>query len=207
MMNTEQLNWDKSNGLIPAIVQNANNGSVLMLGYMNQEALQQTLQSNKVTFYSRSKQRLWQKGEQSGNYLELVDVGSDCDNDTLLIQAQPVGPTCHTGNSSCFTLSAPQPWQVLSDLEQTVNERANANDSDSYTQSLIKSGIKRIAQKVGEEGVEVALAAASGDRDELIAETADLIYHFMVLLKACDCPLAMVLLELKNRAQRLKLTL
>lgn len=200
MININQLRWDKSNGLLPAIVQDSNDGTVLMLGYMNQQALQQTLETNTVTFYSRSKQRLWQKGEVSGNVLKLVNITSDCDNDALLIFAAPMGPTCHTGNTSCFKLTSTPQWQVLSQLEKTIQNRATMRTKNSYTQQLLSRGVKRIAQKVGEEGVEVALAATCGDPQELTLESADLMYHLLVLLTVCNGSFARVLNELHRRS-------
>lgn len=184
----DQLDWDKGNGLLPAIVQDAQTGTVLMLGYQNREALEATLKRNKVVFFSRSRQQLWEKGETSGNTLTLVDIQPDCDNDTLLILADPVGPTCHTGAKSCFDTEPP--LAILSELEKVVAERAAAHDtSESYTARLLAKGTKRIAQKVGEEGVETALAAAVNDKEELANESADLLYHLIVLLRSCDMSL------------------
>lgn len=178
----EQLDWQKNAGLIPAIVQHAISGEVLMLGYMNQAAIEATLSSQKVTFFSRSKQRLWTKGETSQNYLHLVDMNTDCDQDTLLVLAHPDGPTCHTGSNSCFPNSQTE-LGFLYQLEQLIASRKHENASSSYTARLYASGTKRIAQKVGEEGVETALAAMANDTDEVINETSDLIYHLLVLLQ------------------------
>ncbi|MCL0217575.1 bifunctional phosphoribosyl-AMP cyclohydrolase/phosphoribosyl-ATP diphosphatase HisIE, partial [Escherichia coli] len=153
-----ELDWEKTDGLMPVIVQHAVSGEVLMLGYMNPEALDKTIESGKVTFFSRTKQRLWTKGETSGNFLNVVSIAPDCDNDTLLVLANPIGPTCHKGTSSCFGDTAHQ-WLFLYQLEQLLAERKSADPETSYTAKLYASGTKRIAQKVGEEGVETALAA------------------------------------------------
>ncbi|MFT4465801.1 MAG: bifunctional phosphoribosyl-AMP cyclohydrolase/phosphoribosyl-ATP diphosphatase HisIE [Sodalis sp. (in: enterobacteria)] len=178
----QQLDWQKNGGLLPAIVQHAVSGEVLMLGYMNADALQATEQSGQVTFYSRSKQRLWTKGESSGHVLRLVSIHPDCDNDTLLILVHPQGPTCHNGTSSCFS-PASSDWGFLYTLETLLGERKNADPQSSYTASLYASATKRIAQKVGEEGVETALAATVHDKEELTNEAADLVYHLLVLLQ------------------------
>lgn len=178
----EDLAWDKMNGLLPAIIQNSLSGDVLMLGYMNKAALEQTINSGKVTFYSRSKQKLWVKGETSGNTLFLTTIIPDCDNDALLILAKPEGPTCHKGSNSCFNSDTTFSLGLLTKLQQTIVQRAESTEPSSYTKQLLGSGRKRMAQKVGEEGVEVAIAASSGDRDELLNESADLIYHLLVLL-------------------------
>ncbi len=195
----EQLDWDKQAGLMPAVVQDADTLQVLMLGYMNAEALKQTLASQQVTFYSRSKQRLWTKGETSGNTLQLIDIMPDCDNDTLLVRAKPTGPSCHLNNTSCFgTLDAPGVG-FLSKLAGTIAQRHETRPEKSYTTTLFEAGVKRIAQKVGEEGVEVALAAMTDSREELTAEAADLLYHLLVLLKAKDIPLSDVMSLLQSR--------
>ena len=175
------LAWDKQGGLLPAIVQDALSRRVLMLGYMDRAALAKTLETGKITFFSRSRQRLWTKGETSGNFLQLVALETDCDDDALLLQAQPVGPTCHLGRSSCF---ASAPGDFLAELDAFIAGRERERPAGSYTTSLFESGIKRIAQKVGEEGVETALAATAGDAQELRNEAADLIYHLIVLLRA-----------------------
>ncbi len=177
----ETLAWDKQDGLIPAIVQDADNKRVLMLGYMNRAALAQTRASGRVTWYSRSKQRLWTKGESSGHFLALVGIEADCDADTLLIQARPAGPTCHLGRASCFEQA---PADFLGELDAFIHQRERERPAGSYTTRLFESGIQRIAQKVGEEGVETALAAVAGDADELKSEAADLLYHLIVLLRA-----------------------
>ena len=180
-----QLAWDKMDGLLPCIVQDASSGRVLMQGYMNQEALETTLSTGKVTFYSRSKERLWCKGETSGHTLDLVELVADCDQDSILALANPNGPTCHLGNESCW-LPAKQPAiSELSELQRTIEARkAEGNDSKSYTAKLLADGIRRCAQKVGEEGVEVALAAVVQDDEALLNESADLMYHLMVVLSA-----------------------
>ena len=184
MNNTKlaQLDWQKVDNLMPVIIQNAISGDVLMLGYMDKAALEMTLNSGKVTFYSRTKQRLWTKGETSGNFLKLVDIYPDCDNDTLLILAHPIGPTCHNGTESCFAPAQSQ-WGFLYELENLLRERKSASPDSSYTAQLYASGTKRIPQKVGEDGVETALAATVNDREELKNEASDLLYHLMVLLQ------------------------
>ncbi|MFC0229266.1 bifunctional phosphoribosyl-AMP cyclohydrolase/phosphoribosyl-ATP diphosphatase HisIE [Serratia aquatilis] len=204
-MLTEQqknkLDWEKTGNLLPAIVQHAVSGEVLMLGYMDREALAVTEQSGKVTFYSRTKQRLWTKGESSGNVLNVVSITPDCDNDTLLVLANPVGPTCHLGNNSCFHPAASD-WGFLYQLEQLLAERKTASPDSSYTAKLYASGTKRIAQKVGEEGVETALAATVNDREELTNEASDLIYHLLVLLQDQDLDLSKVIGRLRERHQK-----
>ncbi len=177
----EALAWDKQDGLLPAIVQDADSRRVLMLGYMSREALARTFELRQVTFFSRSKQRLWTKGESSGHTLSLVRLEVDCDNDTLLVQARPQGPTCHLGTASCFPHA---PGDVLGDLDTLIARRAVELPAGSYTTKLFESGIKRIAQKVGEEGLETALAAVVEDDDALLGEASDLIYHLIVLLRA-----------------------
>lgn len=197
----EKINWQKVDGLVPAIVQDFQSSQVLMMGYMNQEALQKTSETGQVTFFSRSKGRLWTKGETSGNVLQLVNMSLDCDNDTLLVQVNPVGPTCHLGNTTCWNAKSEQEPQMvwLYQLEQLLAERKNGDANSSYTASLYQSGTKRISQKVGEEGVEVALAATSGDKPELVCESADLIYHLMVLLQDQELSLNDVINKLRER--------
>ncbi|MBT0723980.1 bifunctional phosphoribosyl-AMP cyclohydrolase/phosphoribosyl-ATP diphosphatase HisIE [Rosenbergiella sp. S61] len=194
------LDWEKTDNLIPAIIQHAVSGEVLMLGYMNQEALTATQQSGKVTFWSRSKQRLWTKGESSGHFLTVKQITADCDHDSLLVLALPLGPTCHTGTSSCFSPAASD-WQFLWQLEQLLASRKAADPSSSYTASLYASGTKRIAQKVGEEGVETALAATVNDREELTNEASDLLYHLIVLLQDQDLDLSTIIANLRQRHQ------
>ncbi|MCW8092520.1 bifunctional phosphoribosyl-AMP cyclohydrolase/phosphoribosyl-ATP diphosphatase HisIE [Alteromonas sp. ASW11-130] len=195
----DKLAWKKMDGLLPVIVQNGNSAQLLMQGYMNEEALRHTLRSGKVTFFSRSKNRLWMKGEISGHTLDLIEANADCDNDAILILAKPNGPTCHTGAKSCWFNSSLPDYSFLSELEQLITARKSDGDETSYTASLYQQGIKRIAQKVGEEGVETALAAATGDIDELKNEAADLLYHLMVLLHASDCSMADVIDVLRKR--------
>ena len=193
-----QLDWVKTDGMMPAIVQHAVSGEVLMHGYMNQQALDKTLATGKVTFWSRTKQRLWTKGESSEHFLNVVSITPDCDNDTLLVLVNPVGPTCHLGTSSCFSPAAAD-WTFLYQLEQLLAERKHADPKSSYTASLYASGTKRIAQKVGEEGVEVALAATVNDRHELTNEASDLVYHLLVLLQDQDLNLSTVIENLRQR--------
>ena len=195
-----EINWQKINNLLPVIVQHATTCEVLMLGYMNPEALEKTLAEKKVTFFSRTKNRLWTKGETSGNFLHVVDMSLDCDQDALLILADPVGPTCHTGTESCFSQLQNEPnWIFFSKLEKLLNARKGADPETSYTAQLYARGTKRIAQKVGEEGVETALAATVKDRHEIICEAADLAYHLTVLLQDADLSWADVIGKLKER--------
>ncbi len=183
----EALAWDKQGGLLPAIVQDAATLRVLMLGYMNREALAATLASGRVTFFSRSKGRLWAKGESSGHVLELVGLETDCDADTLLLQARPQGPTCHLQRASCFPAA---PGDGLAELDALIQTRERERPAGSYTTKLFEGGLRRIAQKVGEEGVETALAAVAQDEDALLGEAADLLYHLAVLLRARGLSLA-----------------
>ena len=195
-----EINWQKINNLLPVIVQHATTCEVLMLGYMNPEALEKTLAEKKVTFFSRTKNRLWTKGETSGNFLHVMDMSLDCDQDALLILANPVGPTCHTGTESCFSQLKNEPnWIFFSKLEKLLNARKGADPETSYTAQLYARGTKRIAQKVGEEGVETALAATVKDRHETICEAADLAYHLTVLLQDADLSWADVIGKLKER--------
>ena len=177
----ESLDWVKGEGLLPVVVQDAGNLRVLMLGYMNADALAATQASGFVTFYSRSKQRLWKKGESSGHVLQLVSIQADCDNDTLLVLARPQGPTCHLQRDSCF---ADAPASFIADLDALVAQRERERPAGSYTTKLFEEGIRRIAQKVGEEGVETALAAVVQDDAALLGESADLVFHLLVLLRA-----------------------
>jgi phosphoribosyl-AMP cyclohydrolase / phosphoribosyl-ATP pyrophosphohydrolase len=179
-----RLDWSKSGGLLPVIVQHWLSGEVLMLGYMNAEALAQTQAIGKVTFYSRSKERLWMKGESSDHTLEVKSIRADCDADTLLVLADPQGPTCHLGTSSCFGDAVRPPLGFLAELDALVEKRKAQLPEGSYTTRLFKDGTRRIAQKVGEEGVETALAAVAQGDDELLGEAADLIFHLTVLLRA-----------------------
>ncbi len=183
-MNITTLDFKKGNGLIPAIVQDDRTMEVLMLGYMNQEAVQKTLDSKKVTFFSRTKNRLWTKGETSGHFLTVVGIEQDCDNDTLLIRAIPAGPTCHKGTKSCFGDFADAPLEWLPLLEAVIEQRKkDDNPENSYTARLFQRGLPRMAQKVGEEGVETALAAVTDDPN-FIGEASDLIFHLLILLNA-----------------------
>lgn len=196
-----RLDWAKGDGLLPAIVQHWLSGEVLMLGYMNVQALAQTRASGQVTFYSRSKQRLWTKGESSGHVLALKSIRIDCDADTLLIQAQPHGPTCHLGTSSCFgdSTEVRPPLGFLAELDALVAQRHAERPQGSYTTSLFEGGIRRMAQKVGEEGVETALAAVAQDDAELLGESADLTFHLTVVLRARGLSLADVSALLARR--------
>lgn len=199
----EKIDWQKGDGLVPAIVQDAISGSVLMLGYMNDEALAKTLLSEWVTFYSRSRQCLWTKGETSGNKLKLDGIEIDCDGDTLLVRATPHGPTCHLGTYSCFGQDEERAgFGFIGQLELIIADRQEKPRDDSYTTRLMNDGIQRIAQKIGEEGVEVALAAVSGDRDKIIGEVADLIYHVLVLLRHQDMNIADVAQRLQGRHRK-----
>jgi phosphoribosyl-ATP pyrophosphohydrolase/phosphoribosyl-AMP cyclohydrolase len=202
LMNEEQLNsldWDKVDNLMPVIVQNRTSGKVLMLGYVNQESLAATLESGKMTFFSRTKQRLWCKGEESGNFLNVVEISTDCDNDTLLAIVDPIGPTCHLGTESCFKGEVQPALTFFADLEKVIGGRKGADPKSSYTASLYARGTKRISQKVGEEGVEVALAAMAQDMDELTCESADLLYHLTVLLQNEGLTLADIAAKLQER--------
>ena len=198
-LDTKQLDWAKGDGLLPAVVQHWRSGAVLMLGYMNADALAQTQQTGKVTFFSRSKRRLWTKGETSGHFLLLKSLRGDCDNDTILIQAEPIGPTCHKGTQSCFGDGAEPPLAFLAELDALVAQRECERPAGSYTTKLFKGGIRRIAQKVGEEGVETALAAVAQDEAALRSESADLIFHLLVLLRARGVEFADVVEELRAR--------
>ena len=176
------INFNKSDGLVPVIVQDAVNMQVLMLGYMNEEALAETKKEGKVVFYSRSKQRLWMKGETSGNFLFVNEIKVDCDNDTILIMSNPVGPVCHTGTQTCF--GEVNSKGFLYKLEETIHKRIDENDETSYTNKLFKKGINKVAQKVGEEAVELVIEAKDNDDNLFLNEAADLMYHFLILLKA-----------------------
>jgi phosphoribosyl-ATP pyrophosphohydrolase/phosphoribosyl-AMP cyclohydrolase len=191
------LDWSKGDGLMPAIIQDARDGRVLMLGYMNTEALDKTIDDRRVTFFSRSKQRLWTKGETSGHHLELVDIAVDCDQDTLLVQAIPHGPTCHTGTDTCFGQTHWPPVGLLARLQTLIESRRDGNPDESYTTRLLQGDLARCAQKVGEEGVETALAAVTGQK--LDEEAADLLYHLLVCLTAADSSLDGALAELQRR--------
>jgi phosphoribosyl-ATP pyrophosphohydrolase/phosphoribosyl-AMP cyclohydrolase len=198
---SESIDFDKSGGLVPVIVQDAQSLRVLMLGYMNKDALEKTKATGFVTFFSRSKNRLWQKGETSGNVLKVVEIRADCDDDALLVLAGALGPTCHTGRVSCFGENNGASLSVLGDLEKTIQDRKTCAPEESYTASLFAQGLSRIAQKVGEEGVEVALAGAT-EAGNLTDEAADLLYHLIVLLAARDLSLNAVLDVLKKRSTK-----
>ena len=195
----DQLAWEKVNNMLPAIVQDAHSGKVLMLGYMDKAALALTIETGHVTFFSRTKQRLWTKGEESGNFLKLVEITADCDQDTLLVLANPVGPTCHKGTETCWVTEQQPDLAFISELEQVIKSRKGCDPESSYTAHLFTRGTKRIAQKVGEEGVEVALAACVNDLDELKNESADLLYHLLVLLQQQDLSLSEVTDVLRAR--------
>lgn len=190
--------FEKADGLVPAIIQDADTQKVLMLGYMNAEALQKTIEDKRVTFYSRSKQRLWTKGESSGNFLEVKDISIDCDNDTLLLKVSPLGPVCHTGADTCFS-EKNEGSAFLYQLENIIQDRKNNPSDHSYTSSLIKKGINKIAQKVGEEAVELVIESKDDNRELFLGEAADLLYHYLVLLSAKNISLDEVLKLLKNR--------
>jgi len=198
-----KLDWSKDGGLIPAVIQHAHSGAVLMLGYMNREALAATQASGKVTFWSRRKRRLWTKGETSGNTLQLRGIAADCDGDALLVLAEPTGPTCHLGTPTCWGAGAPraaaESLAFLAELDALIGRRIAEKPENSYTTRLLQEGTLRIAQKVGEEGLELALAGAAQDDQHLIAEAADLVYHTLLLLRARQQDLARVVAELQIR--------
>lgn len=199
----DRLDFGKGGGLIPAVIQHAGTGAVLMIGYMNREAVEATLTRGRVVFFSRSKGRLWEKGETSGNSLEVAEIHTDCDSDALLVSTWPRGPVCHSGSRSCFgteTNTTTEELAFLRELEHVIAERIAQRPEGSYTARLVAAGVKRIAQKVSEEGLEVALAAAGGGSDrEVIAEACDLFYHVLVLLKVRGLSLKPVLDELRAR--------
>ncbi len=196
-----RIDFNKNNdGLVPVIIQDAQTKTVLMLGYMNAEALAQTLETKKVTFYSRSKQRLWMKGEESGNVLNLVSMSNDCDNDTLLVKVNPVGPTCHKGTDTCWEEENIQNFGFLSKLENTIKDRINNADSKkSYVASLFAKGINKVAQKVGEEAVEVVIEAKDNNDNLFLNESADLLFHYLMLLQAKGFTLKDVVKVLEER--------
>lgn len=196
-----EIDFSKSaHGLIPAIIQDIETKNVLMLGFMNAEAYKKTIDTQKVTFYSRSKQRLWTKGEESGNFLNLVDIKNDCDNDTLLIQVKPVGPTCHKGTDTCWATENNQDYGFITNLENTIKtRRENADSEKSYVASLFQLGINKIAQKVGEEAIEVVIEAKDNNDDFFLSESADLLFHYLILLQAKGFQLNDVVDVLKSR--------
>lgn len=196
-----KIDFNKNkDGLIPAIIQDAETKTVLMLGYMNADALEKTKNTKKVTFFSRSKRRLWTKGEESGNFLNIVDIKLDCDNDTLLIQVNPVGPTCHKGTDTCWRETNKQEFGFLSQLENVIKDRKeNATEDKSYVASLFDKGINKIAQKVGEEAVEVIIEAKDDNEDLFLNESADLLFHYLILLQAKGYKLNDIVEVLKTR--------
>lgn len=200
--NINELAWQKMDNLIPAIIQHAGTGAILMQGFMSQDSLMATLTSGKATFYSRSKQDLWVKGETSGNFLNVKQVLTDCDKDSLLIACQPIGPTCHLGTESCFPEQKLSQQNFLSELEQVIASRKSDAPEDSYTAQLFSRGTTKIAQKVGEEGVEVALAAVAETKQDLLGECADLFYHTLVLLQDKNIELSEVMAVLQQRHQK-----
>ena len=194
------LDFSKSTeGLIPTIIQDATTKNVLMLGYMNEEAFTKTQESGKVTFYSRSKNRLWTKGEESGNFLEFMSFKEDCDQDALLIQANPMGPTCHKGNDTCWEEKNKSNFGFFSELEKTIAKRKEDDNDESYVASLFRKGINKIAQKVGEEAIETVIEAKDDNRDLFLNESADLLFHYLILLKAKGFSLSDVEAILRHR--------
>lgn len=200
MVDRQQINFKKQDGLVPCIVQDAHTDIVLMLGFMNEEAFVKTLNEKRVTFFSRTKQRLWTKGETSGNFLTLVDIKLDCDQDTLLVKVQPHGPTCHTGTDTCF--AEPNRAKGLEFLENIISERKRSPKAGSYTNSLLDAGINKIAQKVGEEAVELVIEAKDSNKVLFLNEAADLMYHYLVLLSAKGHTLNDVVTVLHERHDR-----
>jgi len=199
-LDAQALDWGKGDGLLPAVVQDAGDGAVLMLGYMSPESLARTLEDGLVTFYSRSRDTLWRKGETSGHVLEVVDIAPDCDGDTLLVRARPAGPTCHLGSRTCFDGEAASALPgFLGRLEDVIRRRLTALPEGSYVARLAASGRQRVAQKVGEEGVEFALAAAAGEREAAVDEGADLLFHLMVALQEQGLSLSDVIARLETR--------
>ena len=194
-----KIDFEKMGGLVPAIIQDAQTSKVLMLGYMNEEAYNKTMETKLVTFFSRSKQRLWTKGEESGNFLKLVSIASDCDNDALLVKANPVGPVCHTGADTCWNETNEANIQFLSYLQDFIEKRYKEMPEGSYTTSLFKKGLNRMAQKVGEEAVETVIEATNGTDERLIYEASDMIYHLIVLLTSKGLRIDDLAKELKTR--------
>lgn len=194
-----KLDFDKMNGLVPAIIQDNYTQKVLMLGFMNEEAYNKTVETGKVTFFSRTKNRLWTKGEESGNFLHVVSIAADCDNDTLLIKANPAGPVCHTGADTCWGEKNEQDIMFLKELQDFIDKRHEEMPEKSYTTSLFKSGANKMAQKVGEEAVETVIEACNGTDERLIYEGADLLYHLIVLLTSKGYRIEDLARELKER--------
>lgn len=204
-VSVDKVDFAKGDGLVPAIVQDADTGAVLMLAYMNREALDQTLARKRAVFYSRSKQRLWEKGETTGHTLDVVDIAADCDQDTLLVTARPRGPACHNGTLTCFgdeSRTGATAIAFLAKLESVIARRANEKPEDSYTARLLAKGLGKVAQKVGEEGVETALAGAGESEQKLIEESADLLFHLLVLLRARGVRLDDVVRQLEARHRK-----
>jgi phosphoribosyl-ATP pyrophosphohydrolase/phosphoribosyl-AMP cyclohydrolase len=197
-----KIDFKKGNGLVPVVIQDNKTLQILMLGYMNEEALEKTIKENKVTFFSRSKNRLWTKGETSGNYLYVEEIFPDCDNDSILIKVSPAGPVCHTGSTSCFGEETSKGFVYK--LEQIINQRINTDIEDSYTNKLYKKGINKVAQKVGEEAVELIIEAKDNNEDLFRNEAADLVYHLLILLKAKNINLQSIEEILKLRHQKIK---
>lgn len=196
---SEQLDFEKNGGLVPAIIQDAQTLEVLMLGYMNQEAWQKTQAEKRVTFFSRSKNRLWTKGEESGHFLEVVSIHIDCDNDTVLVKAQPKGPTCHTGSRSCFNTEYNQ--NFIFELIRIIDDRYQFPRADSYVNKLRERGMNKVAQKVGEEAVETVIAALAEEESDFVNETSDLVFHLLVLLREKNVPLEAIAKNLERRHQ------
>ena len=196
------IDFKKGNGLVPVIIQDNNTLQVLMLGYMNEEAYSKTKAEKKVTFFSRSKNRLWTKGEESGNFLNVIDIQIDCDNDTILVKANPNGPTCHKGSTSCFNKETSKGY--IYELEATINQRIDNDFENSYTNQLYRKGINKIAQKVGEEAVELVIESKDNNNDLFLNEAADLLYHFLILLKAKGKSFENIENTLKKRSSREK---
>lgn len=198
-MNNLNIDFEKVGGLVPAIVQDAESNVVLMLGYMNQEALDVTLETKKVTFFSRTKQRLWTKGETSGNFLLVQNISLDCDNDTLLVKVNPVGPVCHTGADTCFDETNTSKTLFIDQLRKIIKDRKNNPTDQSYTASLFAKGINKVAQKVGEEAVEIVIEAKDNNKNLFLGEAADLLFHYLVLLEAKEIELDEVMQVLIDR--------
>ena len=196
-----KVNYDKNTCLVTVIIQEAETQTVLMMGFMNQEALDQTVANNRVTFFSRSKQRLWTKGEESGNFLDVVEIKNDCDQDTLLVKVRPHGPTCHTGSDTCWNEENKTQFGFISELETIIQSRQEKPEASSYTSSLFANGINKIAQKVGEEAIEVVIEAKDNNKELFLNESADLLFHYLVLLRAKGFKLNDVVEVLKARHQ------
>lgn len=197
-----ELDFEKQGGLVPAVIQDASTRLVLMVGFMDKEALEVTQQTGKVTFFSRTKQRLWTKGETSGHFLMVKDIKVDCDNDSLLIKAEPIGPTCHTGADTCFFEDNKDPIAFIRTLSQTIKDRKTQPSESSYTASLFQKGINKVAQKVGEEAVELVIEAKDDNKDLFLGEAADLLFHYLVLLEAKNYSLSDVVKVLESRHKK-----